>query len=269
MRFTISFLLVLSVGGCGGSNKGGDGGATGGGSGTTGGTDMSAGTGTGGNGTPDGGATASTDMAMSCDVAAQTGCPTGQKCIPSGFKGGTCVANGTITEGQPCTTDMTTQNDNCQGGLICDNTGGGASLCRKICTADSTCTTAGQLCERYTSKFGACVPSCAPFGTDCAAGSDCGTAVDDISTSKTAATGFFVCKVTGTGAILSTCTADSDCAAGLECDPGTDPNSYWCQPNCDATHACPAAPTTDAGTGTIACQVFTNLPNSEGYCAGQ
>lgn len=270
MRLTISVLLVLSVAGCGGSNKGGGSGGRGG---SSGGSDMGAGTGGNGNGGGGGsagdGGTASTDMAAACDVGAQTGCPTGEKCVP-GFHGGACVANGTATEGQPCTVDQTTNADNCVGGLICDSTVGSANICRKICTADSSCTTSGQLCAGYTSKYGVCLPSCTLGGSDCAAGTDCSTAVDDISASKTTSNGFFVCKTTGTGAQFSTCQGDSDCAAGLECDPSGQKGVYWCLPNCSTTMACPAAPpsTTDMGAATITCQVFANLPNGEGYCAG-
>jgi hypothetical protein len=268
MRFTLSFLLVLSVG-CGGSNKGGTGGnGSGGGGGSSSGADMSVGgAGGGGGSSSDGGA--GPDMKMpACSVPNQTGCPTGDKCVP-GKGGGTCVANGSVAEGQSCTVDMTTNQDNCLAGFICDDTVGGTPLCRKVCTADSTCTTTGQSCAGFTSKYGVCLPTCTPGGTDCATGTDCSTAVDDISTTQTTENGFFVCKLTGTGAEFTACQQDTDCAAGLECDSTGQQGIYWCLPNCNTATACPTAPGTDMGAVTLACNAFANQANGAGYCAGQ
>lgn len=267
MRFTLSFLLVMTAVGCGGSSNNGGAGGSGsaGGGGTSSGGDMSAGSG-GGSGSTDGGAGADMKTAA-CSVPDQTGCPTGEKCVP-GKGGGTCVANGTVAEGQACTVDSTTNQDNCLSGFICDDTVGGNPICRKICTADTSCTTTGQSCAGYTTKYGVCLPSCTPGGTDCATGTDCSTAVDDISTTQTTENGFFVCKPTGTGAEFTACQGDSDCAAGLECDSTGQQGIYWCVPNCNATTPCPTAPGTDMGAVTLSCQVFANQSNGAGYCSG-
>jgi hypothetical protein len=266
MRFTLSLFLVLSVG-CGGSNNNGTGGnGSAGGSGSSG-SDMSAGGSAGGGGSSsDGGA--GPDMRMpACSVPNQTGCPTGDKCVP-GKGGGSCVANGTVGEGAACTVDQTTYQDNCLSGFICDDTVASNPVCRKICTADATCTTAGQACAAYSSKYGVCLPSCTPGGTDCATGTDCSTAVDDISSTQTTENGFFVCKTTGTGAEFTACQGDTDCAAGLECDSTGQQGIYWCVPNCNTATACPAAPGTDMGAVTLTCQVFANQADGSGYCAG-
>src|SRR5262245_55646902 len=87
------------------------------------------------------------DGGASCDVATQTGCATGQKCVPN-MTSGHCVTDGTVTEGQACMRGMMGMPDNCVAGLTCSRTGlpTGMSVCRKYCTSNSGCTTAGQKC---------------------------------------------------------------------------------------------------------------------------
>jgi hypothetical protein len=208
-------------------------------------------------------------MAMpSCDVAAQTGCMSGQKCVPTlggggggGGGKGTCVANGTVAEGQPCTSMFgKTVNDNCVAGTMCDNDGPGSTyVCRKVCTDDSGCTSGARCGIVLTRKWGLCLPTCTPFGSDCPAGNDCSSTFDDITATQTNEVGFFVCKLTGAAAEWAKCQKDSDCGAGLWCDA----RGNGCTPNCDATHACPAAPT---DMGTISCQPLASQPNGAGYC---
>jgi hypothetical protein len=244
---------------------------------------MATGSGTGGNGQGgssgtggSGGGGAGTggtggDMAMipSCDVAAQTGCMSGQKCVPSfgggggGGGKGTCVANGTVAEGQPCmpaTGSGKTINDNCVAGTICDNDGpGSTNVCRKVCTADMQCASGARCGVLITRKWGLCLPSCTPFGSDCPAGNDCSSSFDDISATQMSEVGFFVCKLTGATALWGTCKQDSDCAAGMFCDA----QGNGCTPNCDATHACPQPPT---DMGMLSCQPLVSQPNGAGYC---
>ncbi len=257
MRTSLLLVSALVVVGCSNGNKGNnnDQGVGGGGS------DMSASAG------------GSTDMsgttAPGCDVAMQTGCAAGQKCVPSfngNMLGGTCVANGTVTEGQPCMPASgggMVVNDNCVGGFICDNDGPhSANACRKICTADGGCGS-GQKCGVvFTRKWGLCLPTCNEFSADCGAGDDCSVPFDDIASTQQTSVGFFVCKKTGTGAVYTQCNQDSNCAAGLACDFGNN----WCAQACDNTHACTQPPVTDGGTTSVTCQAYSNLPNGGGFC---
>ncbi|HWE30635.1 MAG TPA: hypothetical protein VHB97_21660 [Polyangia bacterium] len=230
--------------------------------------------GSGGTGGSGGAGAAGSDMsaatATGCDVAAQTGCGTGQKCIPS-FSGnqlvGVCVVDGTVAEGQPCipsTANNNDVNDNCVAGTICDNDGpGSTNVCRKVCTADSGCGAATQKCGLvYTRKWGLCLPSCTEFSAECGTGNDCSVPFDDIASTQQAPVGFFVCKKTGTGALYGTCNQDSDCSAGLACDYGNN----WCAQACDNTHACTQPPATDGGTNSVSCQAYPNLSNGGGFC---
>jgi hypothetical protein len=243
--------LGTGTGGNGGSGGTGGGGGTGGSGGTSGGNDMSA-------------------TAPACDFTTQMGCGPGQKCIPS-LSGNqlvyVCVANGTVPEGQACTPSTANQNqlnDNCVAGTVCDNDGpSSANTCRKVCTADSSCTTASQKCGLvYTRQWGLCLPSCTELSSDCGAGNDCSVPFDDIASTQQMAVGFFVCKLTGTGGLYSNCNQDSDCASGMACDF----NNGWCAQACDNTHACTQPPATDGGTTTVTCQSYTNLSNGGGFC---
>lgn len=256
MRFVLSLALIAVIG-CGSKsnpvNGGNDAGVP------TGGTDL---------GMPDLAGTTPTSM---CDIAAQTGCAAGQKCIPDFSNGmsaqGACVPNGTAAEGAACTpnnSNMNQVNDNCLAGTICDNNGGSSvNLCRKICSGDAACTTAGQKCGvEYSRKWGVCMPSCALYGSDCPGGSDCSVPFDDVAATQMKSVGFFVCKKTGAGAVFSNCNNDTDCAVNLACDQ----NNNWCSPACDNTHACPMPPAVDGGPSSLTCAPYTNLPNGEGVC---
>jgi hypothetical protein len=241
------------------------------GSGNSGGADMKGG-GTGGvaqgggpmGGTGGNGVDMSAAMAP-CDVASQTGCPSGDKCIPAFGKGSgssTCVAAGSVAEGQPCTpsTSNTTLNDNCAGGLICDDDGpGSVNVCRKICTADSGCSGSARCGSiLYNVSYGICLPTCTAFGASCGAGNDCSSPFDDVSATNTTETGFFVCKKTGAGKEWAQCQQDSDCGANLACDP-----QAGCYPICDSSHACGDAP---GDGGMMTCQPLVSQANGAGYC---
>jgi hypothetical protein len=213
------------------------------------------------------------DMAMapsSCNTVTQN-CGTGQKCIPklnpaTMAVSGTCVADGTITEGMTCVADMSNANlvmDNCKAGLTCDNDGpGNAWKCRKFCAADSGCT-GGQKCADVlgAGTWGWCLPPCTPFGTDCPNGDSCAVGMLDV-TNPDGNTGFFVCKTPGAGtAFGASCAADLDCGPNLVCDT----TNNWCTPICDTTHACTMKAPTDA-SGIQTCMPFTGLAGGGGVC---
>jgi hypothetical protein len=245
----------MAVGGIGGNGSGGSGGSGG-----------SAGSGgSGGSGGASGGGDMSAAM-PACDVTTQMGCPSGEKCVPSfagrGGLSAMCVPTGSVMEGQPCMPASgggNTLNDNCAGGLICDNDGpDSANVCRRVCTADSTCTN-GQRCGLlFNASYGVCLPTCTAFGTGCPAGNDCSVPFDDIAATQASEVGFFVCKKTGSVGAWKPCQKDSDCAAGLACDP-----QAGCFPVCDAMHACGDAP---GDGGVLMCSPLVSQGNGAGYC---
>lgn len=211
-------------------------------------------------------------LPAACDVVKQTGCMTGQKCVPSFDASGNiksaCVANGTGAEGASCmpTSDQNLANDDCKGGLVCDaisDLSPSGFSCRKFCTSDTDCTTSGQKCSSFSDTYGVCLPTCTPFTSGaCPAGSDCSVAFNDVSTTSSTFTGFFVCKTTGAVALYAPCKDNFDCAADLECDFV----NGWCSQNCDSTHMCTQPPATDGGATSVMCNVFSNAPNMEGFC---
>jgi hypothetical protein len=234
------------------------------------------------NNTPDQGVSTGGDMAVptnggkdmtagstACDIGKQTGCAAGQKCVPL-FGGtqqnptitGTCESAGTVAEGAACqpSNSQTELNDDCAAGSTCDNDGANAApICRKICTKNADCTTAGQKCFAfYDPKWGFCLPTCTAFSNECPAGNDCSANYNDIEASQSSNTGYFICKTIGGGAVGDQCMADGDCGKNLWCD-----FQNGCMPACDSTHSC-TVPGVDAGV--LTCQAFTNLANGAGYC---
>jgi hypothetical protein len=212
------------------------------------------------------------DDTQACDLSMQN-CPDGQKCVPEMIAGsvpgsGVCSANGTVAEGAACVLDTTNPNawvDNCVAGTLCDNDGpDNAFTCRKICASDDSCTTPGEQCaDLFTTQWGFCLASCTPYGSDCPAGNNCGVAFNDVSTTPTNVTGFFVCKAPGAGTLFAPCTGlDTDCGPDLVCDGVR----LRCTPICDSAHACPDAPPTDDGGAGVACHVFTNFSDGRGVC---
>jgi hypothetical protein len=265
MRFALSFVLVAAIG-CG-SNS---------------------------NNNQDAGMDAGVDQAPPgpCDIPMQTGCASGQKCIPD-FTNvsqahpdpvGKCVADGTVAAGQPC---MVTSgqmdkfiNDNCKSGSLCEAfTGDGVDnvpVCTPFCTSNSSCTTAGQKClggQFFSSTWGVCLATCTPSLTSaqgsCPTGNSCVGNWQDIAATMSNDTGFFVCKKDGPGSAVAftDCTADPDCGPGLFCAP-VDQNGGVCAPLCGTGHNCPTAPAADGGAITLACSMFANS-GGVGTCAVQ
>jgi hypothetical protein len=217
------------------------------------------------------------DMAMStnCSLTKQD-CGPGLKCVilmTNSATLGTCVNDGTKTDGQPCTYDTSNQNvfnDDCKAGLTCDSTGTGnnnTQVCRQYCATDSGCADSGQRCLGFDVGVGWCIPFCTPFtGTGCPAGADCGSSVADVSWTQNAPTGFFVCKQTGAGGAFATCMQDSDCGVGLYCDAFGQMATNTCLALCDSgSHTCPT-PIPDSGITTTMCNAYTDQAG-KGFCS--
>ena len=216
-----------------------------------------------------------------CDVTKQD-CGTGKKCVGqtqgTGMNAmvvGTCVADGTVGEGQACMTMMSpdTYLDNCKAGLICDDIFGSDTLkCRKICTADTDCS-GGAKCGDFTFLFpgwGWCATPCTPFSGagGCSAGMDCGEDVfDEVQPDMNSIAGFFLCKKTGTGTAYASCMTDADCGANLWCGIVNSNGDGACLPNCNNTTMCPDAPVDSGVSGSVSCQPLTGTPNGAGYCS--
>jgi hypothetical protein len=234
-------------------------------------------TGTSGNTTGTSGSTTGTTM-TSCDVVSQN-CGSGMKCVgvvssTSTVVTGTCMTDGSVGEGQECLAPQndTTYEDNCKGGLICDNRGANAvSLCRRICTSDSECRS-GQRCMNAFgpgTAWGWCEPTCTPFAANsCPVNNECSGNSDDIAFNTTQVeSGFFMCRPKGTGAPFVNCNSDADCGPNLWCDwSQTNATTGFCQGICDSTHTCPTpAPGTFSGTATNTCAPFSDQSGA-GYC---
>jgi hypothetical protein len=266
-----------ATGGTNGSTAGTNGSITGSTGSTTAGTNGSitgstGSTTAGTNGSITGSTGATTGGPPPCDIGSQN-CVIGQKCVAHNNGTnvvGQCVANGTVVQGQTCTTQMSTDTilDNCQAGLICDNVFGNFPLvCRKICTTDSQCA-ANEKCGDFLFAglgWGWCAPACTPFSTaagNCAAGMDCGETVDSV-VQGASETGFFLCKKTGAGAAYGSCTSDADCGVNLWCGLVNQTTmAAECLPNCDNSHAC----TMPGDMGTATCHPLATQPNGAGYC---
>jgi hypothetical protein len=196
-----------------------------------------------------------------CDLVRQTGCKAGDKCVPatpdanSSMLFGACVANGSVPEGSQCVSMLTEPitNDNCVAGTVCENALSPTSHCRRLCAVDSTCP-GGQACASIyglNAPFGECLPTCTPFGTDCPSGSDCSLDFLDFG-APLGTSQFFVCKPTGSGALLSRCMHETDCSADLFCD-SLSIEGGRCVPHCDGAHPCPVPPA-QSGVTALSCQ---------------
>jgi hypothetical protein len=230
-------------------------------------------------GTTTSGSTTGT-MSGSCTFPQQT-CGAGKKCVPmfdGSNWGGACTSDGTAGAGQACTIQQSpdTLLDNCRAGLVCDNFYGNfGNACRKVCTSDGECAS-GERCGDFLfagAGFGWCAPTCTPFSTaagNCPTGMDCGETVDDMQSTPSAESGFFLCKKTGGGGPYATCASDADCGVNLWCgflDSGQ--TTAGCLPNCDNAHAC-TQPPADGGTAvSVMCHPLANQPLDAGYCLPQ
>jgi hypothetical protein len=191
----------------------------------------------------------------SCSVIAQN-CPTGQKCTlvsPEGLGlGAYCIPlMGNVAENQPCQTIGSFGEDDCGRGLMCHRPSAAATeprACRRFCLDNRDCTTGGQVCGApLFLPYVLCTPTCAPFGTSCAAPLTCSRRVFDTDQNV-----YLGCKTPGAGAPGTLCTSDTACDGTSICPTGTDAGAPTCSRLCDGTHACPSgscAPFGDAGAG--------------------
>ena len=106
---------------------------------------------------------------------------------------------------------------------------------------------------------GACIPTCKPYGTDCAASFTCSRVPEQASVTQTSPLTF--CKPTGATALLASCVNDpASCGANADCiffpDVGEGVNDSKCHTLCDPTHDC--------GAGKGFC--FTKTGDSFGFC---
>lgn len=187
-----------------------------------------------------------------CDPGASS-CGAGQRCQV--FSGSSlnarftaCIPAGTIAENQTCTrAGGRIGADDCAAGLSCANYGQPSlnqRACRRLCNATGDCRS-GEACLDFgdSPEVGFCLPTCTPFGSDCAAGFTCrtqrfwsGTAHDQqrivIDTQ---------CSLVGSVAPGGACMDPTDCIANHDCflDPTVAGSMPLCRQNCDATHTCP------------------------------
>jgi hypothetical protein len=155
-------------------------------------------------------------------------------------------------EGQVCSR-TSPGHDDCVNGLSCLSDGVTATSCHRICAKDSDCAP-GSRCGAITTIapfYGLCWNSCRPFAGDCSDASTCaGPHVDNDQSSPFS---FESCREVGAGELGSSCTAQYNCAADMNCQGM---GGFKCKAMCDATHLC------EAGT----CTIFPGLPNAGGLC---
>lgn len=152
-------------------------------------------------------------------------------------------------EGQVCSR-MKPGYDDCVKGQSCLSDGVTATSCHRLCAKDSDCAS-GAKCGAITTiapYYGLCWKTCTPFGTDCAGATCAGVHFDNDQTGA-----FEACREIGSGALGTSCNAQFDCAADMNCQGNA---GFKCKAMCDDTHPC------DGGT----CTKSPGLPNNGGVC---
>lgn len=203
--------------------------------------------------TTDGGTSPGMCPSTSCDLVANTGCETGQRCsITSTALPVTtaCITAGAGTHDVSCTDDT-----GCAAGFLCVE-----ATCKHVCCVGSTageCGT-GYACDRELTLMGARtgVGICDPT-VDCDLDAQTGCPGTD-SCILLGQDGSRQCRPsTGTLAENAACeTSNDQCAAGLQCLQ-LDAGPASCRKFCDAT----AMPTTCPGTETCGRIVVTGMPD--------
>ena len=140
--------------------------------------------------------------------------------------------------------------DDCVKGLHCVPEGVTATSCRRLCDKDSDCS-AGSKCGASTTVppySGVCWKTCTPFGATCPGETCAGAhfAIDQVST-------FEACREIGAGALGTSCKAQWNCAADMNC---YGLGGFKCTAMCDDAHPC------DGGT----CKKSSGIPNNGGVC---
>jgi hypothetical protein len=164
-----------------------------------------------------------------CDVVTQAPCSGGQKCVNSG-SASVCVADGTATVAQSCTTDPA---DSCARGTQClfpGDFGPTNGICEQFCGKESDCTQAAVSvagmslpanrahCIFQLNGAGpidlcsvACNPVSSRGSSGCPSGSVC------VYGSNASFPEFTFCDRAGTGTDGQSCNSSSRCAPGFNC----------------------------------------------------
>jgi hypothetical protein len=140
--------------------------------------------------------------------------------------------------------------DDCVKGQSCLLDGVTATSCHRLCAKDSDCAP-GAKCGAITTAapyYGLCWKTCAPFGTDCPGATCAGVHFDNEQPSS-----FEACREIGPGALGTSCAAQFDCAADMNCQGN---GGFKCKAMCDDAHPC------DGGS----CVKSPGLPSDGGVC---
>jgi hypothetical protein len=193
--------------------------------------------------------------AFVCDPIKQD-CGAGQKCTYTTDPSDnttlvlTCVAaTGSAGFEMPCDRNSAGDpgQDTCAAGFFCSVIGWGGTVanpdrhCNQLCYTTADCPS-NHHCIPRTDIAGDCVRDCGALGsTSCGGGLVCSSLYQDIEATMNDGMVFLSCRSPGTGGLADACMADTDCTAGLICDP----NEGTCSGIlCDDAHPCPD---TDAG----------------------
>ena len=173
-----------------------------------------------------------------CDPLCQTGCPTGQACLPNApFTSTMCGCAGSTPAKATCSSATCRAGAACLGSAMC------GTKCTKFCRADSDCGFP-DLCAATAGSFSVCVDGmvmCDP--TLPAASTSCGAApnVCYVYIGATSERGLCACPV-GVGVDGTTCTSANACQAGFVCNPEGGPMGV-CRRVCKlAGPSCPPFP---------------------------
>lgn len=192
---------------------------------------------------------------------AETGTSSGE----TGTSGSSGSTDGATKDGATPETTCDPAKTDCKTGEVCTSIGRATPVCRPGCTKDSDCTGTPKsgcvITTPGTPETGACIPTCKPFGTDCAAGFTCSRVPEQAGGVTQTSTATF-CKPTGATPLLSNCANDpGSCGANADCiffqDKGEGVNDSKCHTLCDPTHACP-------GGGGDVC--YTKMGDTFGFC---
>ncbi len=185
-----------------------------------------------------------------CNPNASNNCPAGQRCFGlqdnSGqSNGGACFPGGTQGEGESCSSAM-----DCQAGLLCISTFGGAMCMWECDPQNPNCPYEGQTCDALSNGTGVCDPvggGGSGGGTNNGGSSTPGQNGDQTSSGGNNSNGPMICSCDATTACDANCPCDPECVC--DCDLTT-----ACDDNCDCDPEC---------TGIFGCSaVSTNIPSS-------
>lgn len=161
---------------------------------------------------------------------------------------GTSSGDAAKTDGNvaPSETPCDPAKTDCKPGEVCTDVSRAAFVCRAGCKNDAECAAATPAsgCILLTAGSpitGGCIPTCKPYGTDCAAGYTCTRPPEQANVAQTSKKNY--CRKTGATGLNQSCVADpAACGENADCIFFSleTVNDSKCHTLCDAAHPCGA-----------------------------